>query len=201
MRLALAVLASLVLGASPGATAQTTKVKIYTPLDGGDLVRTFHFTQKTKGACLAGSAADPRSDAWRCSIGNRLIDPCFSDPKAHTWVACPANGTPFGLGVIRVKLTKPLPRRLGNHGSPGQGNPWAVKLAGGNVCTFLTGATFVFHGKRVNYGCAKTTFLAGIPKTTFLAGSPNRSSPAWTITLGTDRSLPPKTAVILVATW
>ena len=192
MRLALAVLASLVLGASAGCMAQTTKVRIYRPFDGGNLAPTFHFTQKTKGACFSGSAADPRSDAWRCSIGNTLIDPCFSNPNAHTWVACPAKGTPFGLGVIRIKLTKPLPTGLANHGSAGRGNPWAVKLAGGTVCTFLTGATFTFHEQRANYGCTKTTFLAG---------SPNRSSPTWTITLGTGRTSPPKTAVILIAAW
>jgi hypothetical protein len=192
VRVALAVLAFLVLGASAGATAQTTRVKIYRPLDGGNLASTLHFTAKPNGSCFSGSAADPRSDAWRCSIGNKLVDPCFSDPNAHTWVACPSDGTPFGLGVIRIKLTKPLPTKLRNHGSAGKGNPWSVKLAGGKVCTFLTGATFTFHGKRANYGCTKTTFLAG---------NPNRSSPTWTITLGTGRTAPPKTAVILVAAW
>jgi hypothetical protein len=192
MRIALAAFAALVLVATAGATAQTTRVKIYRPLIGGDLSPALHFTRKTEGSCFSGSAADPRADAWRCSIGNTIVDPCFSDPRAHTWVACPTTGTPFGLGVIRLKLTKPLPAKLANHGIAGQGKPWAVKLADGKVCTFLTGATFVFHGKRANYGCTKTTFLAG---------SPNRSSPTWTITLGTGKTSPPKIAVILVAAW
>jgi eukaryotic-like serine/threonine-protein kinase len=192
VRVAFAVLAFLVLGASAGATAQTTRVKVYRPLDGGDLIPTLHVTSKPKGACFSGSAADPRTDAWRCSIGNKLVDPCFSHPKAHTWVACPSDGTPFGLSVIRLHLLKPLPTKLRNHGKAGEGNPWAIKLAGGRICTFLTGATFSFHGKRANYGCGKTTFLAG---------SPSRSSPTWTITLGTARTAPPKTAVILVAAW
>ena len=193
MRVALAVLAFLVICASAGATAQTTRVKIYRPLDGGDLVPTLHFTKQVSGSCFAGSAADPRSDAWRCSVGNALIDPCFSDPKAHTWVACPADGTPFGLGVTRLHLTKPLPEKRRNHGTAGEGNPWAVRLAGGQVCTFLTGATFSFHGKRVNYGCTKTMFLAGSPNFS--------SSPTWKITFGTSRTGQPKTAVILVAAW
>ena len=91
-----------------------------------------------------------------------------------------------------MNLTKPLPKKLANRGSAGQGNPWAVKLPGGKVCTFLTGATSLYHGKRVNYGCD--------PKT-FLAGSPNRSQATWTITLGTGPKSPPKSAVILVAAW
>lgn len=192
MRFALAVAASLVLVVAAGASTQATRVKIYRPLDGGDLIPTLHITSKLDGTCLSGSAANPRSDAWRCSIGNKRVDPCFSDPKAHTWVACPSDGTPFGLGIIRLHLLKPLPMKLRNHGVAGEGNPWALRLAGGTVCTFRTGATFSFHGKRVNYDCSKATFLAG---------GPNFSFPTWTITLGTSRTSPPKQAQILVAAW
>ena len=89
-------------------------------------------------------------------------------------------------------LAKALPKSLGNHGSAGEGNPWAIKLPGGRVCTSLTGATFSFHGKRVNYGCDRGTFLAG---------NPNRSGPTWTITLGTGPKAPARTTLIAVAAW
>jgi hypothetical protein len=107
-------------------------------------------------------------------------------------VACPVGGTPFGTGVIRLALSRALPKSLGNHGAPGQGNPWTIKLAGGRICTFLTGATFAYHGQRVNYGCTKTAFLAGSPK---------RSGPTWTIVLGTGPKSKPRTVAILVAAW
>jgi hypothetical protein len=94
--------------------------------------------------------------------------------------------------VLRLALSRALPKSLGNHGAPGQGNPWAIKLAGGKVCTFLTGATFLYHGERANYGCT--------PKI-FLAGSPVRSGPTWTITMGTGPKSKPRQAVILVAAW
>ena len=116
----------------------------------------------------------------------------FQNGKVPSWVLCPGDGSPFGTGVVRLALSRALPKSLGNHGSPGEGNPWAVKLAGGRVCTFLTGATFAYHGERVNYGCTVKVFLAG---------SPDRSQATWTITLGTGSKSKPQRAQILVASW
>jgi hypothetical protein len=192
VRLVVAAALSLTLAAAAGATAQATQVTVFRPFVAGKVSPRLHVTTTVKGQCFAGSSADPRSDAWRCSIGNLIADPCFSDPKVVSWVLCPAHGSPFDTGVIRLALSRALPKSLGNHGSPGQGNPWAVRLAGGEVCTFLTGATFAFHGKRVNYGCTLKIFLVG---------SPNRSTATWTITLGTAPKSKPKTAEILVASW
>ncbi len=191
MRLVVAAALSLTLAAA-AATGQTTRVRVFRPFVAGKLSPRLHLTKTAKGECFSGSSADPRSDAWRCAIGNFIYDPCFSDPKVVSWVACPVDGSPFGTGVIRLALSRALPKSLGNRGSPGEGNPWAVKLAGGKVCTFLTGATFAYHGKRVNYGCTEKGFLAG---------SPNRSTQKWTITLGMEPKSKPRTAVILVAAW
>jgi hypothetical protein len=169
-----------------------TRTTVYRPFAGGKLAPRLHLTRTLKGHCWTGSDADPRSDAWRCISGNFIYDPCFSDPHVASWVACPADGSPFGTGVLRLALTRALPKSFVNHGSPGEGNPWAVKLAGGQVCTFITGATTEYHGKRVSYGCT--------PKI-FLAGSPVRSGPTWTITLGTGLKSKPRSAAILVAAW
>jgi hypothetical protein len=192
VRLAAAVVLSLILAVAAGAATQSTRVTVFRPFVAGKLSPRLHVTKTAKGQCFSGSSADPRSDAWRCAIGNFIYDPCFSDPKVPSFVACPADGSPFGTGVIRLALSRALPKSLGNHGSPGQGNPWAVKLAGGRVCTFLTGATFAYHGKRVNYGCTVKVFLAG---------SPSRAGSMWTITMGTGPKSKPKTASILVAAW
>jgi hypothetical protein len=191
VRTALAALLALVLVAPAGATSQTTRVTVYRPFALGKPAPGFTIAKTVRGSCFSGSSADQRADAWRCFIGNSINDPCFS-AVGRGYVLCPADGTPFGTRLIRIELTKPLPRGLADHGAPGQGNPWAVRLAGGKVCTFLTGATFAYHGQRVNYGCTSKAFLAG---------SPNRSRPTWTIVLGTGPNAPPQTAVILVAAW
>jgi hypothetical protein len=192
MRLGVVALAAFVLAASAGGATQTTRVTVYRAYSNGKVAPGLTVVRTLKGECFAGSIADPRRDAWRCIIGNAVNDPCFSDPAVASWVLCPADGTPFGTKVLRLSLAKALPKGLGNDGSAGQGNPWAIKLPGGRVCTFLTGATFPFHGKRVNYGCDQGTFLAG---------SPNRSGPTWTITLGKSPKGKALTVPILVAAW
>jgi len=192
VRVAIGVVLALILAAGAAARVEETRVTIYRPFVQGKISPRLHVTKTVKGQCFSGSSADPRSDAWRCSAGNAIADPCFSDPKVPSWVLCPGDGTPFGTGVVRLALSRALPKSLGNHGSPVEGNPWAVKLAGGRVCTFLTGATFAYRGERVNYGCT--------PKM-FLAGSPDRAHSTWTITLGTGPKSKPQTARILVASW
>jgi hypothetical protein len=192
MRLGVVALAALVLATWAGGATQTTHVTVYRAYSNGKVAPGLTVIRTLKGACFAGSIADPRRDAWRCIIGNAVNDPCFSDPAVASWVLCPADGTPFGTKVLRLSLAKALPKSLGNHGSAGQGNPWSIKLPGGRVCTFLTGASFQFHGQRVNYGCDRSTFLAG---------SPDRSGPTWTITLGAGRASPARTVPIAVAAW
>ncbi len=188
-------IAALVVVAAAGGAATRTKVTVFRAFSGGKVAPRLTIVRTVKGECFSGSIADPRRDAWRCMSGNVISDPCFSDPGVGSWVLCPADGTPFGHEVIRVALSRALPKTLGNHGSPGQGNPWAVKIGlgkKGKVCTFLTGATFEFDGRRVNYGCDRKTFLAG---------SPDRSGPTWTIALGTDRHSKARTVPVLVAAW
>ena len=192
MRFAVALLASLLLAGAAASYAETTRVTVYRPFAAGRVSPGLKVVRTAKGRCFSGSIADPRRDAWRCEIKNAIADPCFSDPAVSSWVVCPEDGSPFGTRVVRLALSRALPKSLGNHGSAGQGNPWAVKLAGGKICTFLTGATFAFHGERVNYGCDLKTFLAG---------SPDRTGVTWTITLGTGPKSKPKTAAILVAAW
>jgi hypothetical protein len=190
--LALVALAGLILAASAGAVSERTTVSVYRPFSGAGVAPGLQIVRTAKGDCFAGSLADPRRDAWRCEIGNAISDPCFSSAAVVSWVLCPADGTPFGKKLVRLALSKALPKTLGNDGSAGQGNPWTVKLVNGKVCTFLTGATFSFRGQRVNYGCDRKTFLAG---------SPDRSRPTWTITLGTSPKSVPRPASIAVAAW
>src|SRR5690349_13109900 len=44
---------------------------------------------QVSGSCFAGSLADPgRVDAYRCSSGNRIYDPCFLAAADLSAVAC-----------------------------------------------------------------------------------------------------------------
>lgn len=193
MRLAAAAIVALALAASAGARTDTTRIQLYRPVVDGAVAPGFTVAKTARGKCFSGSSADARSDAWRCFVGaNEIADPCFSATPPRSWVVCPLNGSPFSTRLVKLSLTAPLPKAMANHGSAGGGNPWAIKLAGGQVCTFLTGATFAYHGKRANYGCTRTIFLAG---------SPDRTHATWTITLGTGPRSQPRTAVILTAVW
>jgi hypothetical protein len=79
---------------------------IYTPFTINDtLASRIKVDHTASGYCWEGSLAAERSDAWRCFIGNEIVDPCYSGPQR--WVACPS-----GKGVIRINLTTPLPLRL-----------------------------------------------------------------------------------------
>ncbi|HZQ64300.1 MAG TPA: hypothetical protein VFA66_03635 [Gaiellaceae bacterium] len=187
-----AVLLAATLATGAGAAGPKTRVTVYRAFEQGRLAPGLTIARTARGYCWEGSIADQRSDAWRCFIGNVIVDPCFSDRQARGWVACPAEGSPFDRRLIRLRLTKALPKELGNHGTPGTGDPWAVKLADGRECTFLTGATSAYHGRRISYGCTRTVFLAG---------SPNRRRPAWTIVLGRGQNAPSRTVSIAVAAW
>jgi len=192
MRIGVVVVIAAVLAASAAGASSPTQVTVYRAYANGKVAPGLTIVRTAKGECFAGSIADPRSDAWRCSVGNSVADPCFSDKAVASWVLCPLDGSPFGTKLLRISLSKALPKGLANHGSAGQGNPWAIKLTHGRICTFLTGATFVFHGKRVNYGCTRQIFLAG---------SPNRTKPVWTITLGTSPKGAAKVVPVVVAAW
>ena len=192
MRLGVIAIAALLAVGAAGGAASTTQVTIYRAFVEGKVAPGLAIANTLKGDCFAGSSSDARSDAWRCTVGNSVSDPCFSDRAVASWVLCPLDGSPFGTKLLRISLSKALPKNLGNHGVPGQGHPWAVRLSDGKVCTFLTGATFRFHGKRVSYGCDRKTFLAG---------SPDRSGPTWTITQGTGPKSKPRRALIAEAAW
>ena len=56
---------------------------------------------------------------------------------------------------------------------------WALRLSSGIRCGFLSGATTVVRGKRLNYACGR----AGAP---FLFGLPGRRHPTWTIVKARD---------------
>ncbi|MDE3130191.1 MAG: hypothetical protein KGL16_03485 [Acidobacteriota bacterium] len=129
--------------------------------------------QTITGSCWTGSLASRRADAWRCTSGNEIIDPCFSSAQARAIVLCSISG-PWDRGLLQLRLTKKLPSRYANRGRPSTaGLPWAVQTTSGWRCELATGATTVIAGMRLNYFCRGTK--------RGLWGAPARGSQPWHI--------------------
>ena len=78
-------------------------------------------TPVVAGTCFANSAAAPyRSDAWRCTVGNQISDPCFEIPGVTGSLYCGANPTTtdtsstFVLKLAMLSRVRRMPRGLSN---------------------------------------------------------------------------------------
>ena len=124
--------------------------------------------QVASGYCWESSNVTARLDAWRCFVGNSILDPCFSSAFANN-VVCP---TPWSDSGVEINLTRPLPKPT-NHAAPSlKLAPWAIETTTGADCILASGASSVVHGKRLNYYCSAKLGLWGYP---------DRHSQPWTI--------------------
>jgi len=127
------------------ASGQATKIIKFMPDTPGRGAR--------EGKCWTRSIAIPRPDAWRCMIGNEIVDPCFAsaDKKYAVCNPNPVKGEPG----FRLKLTEPLPRS----DVPAQSmtseykSGWLVELADGTICRPMMGTYFEVQGKLANFYC------------------------------------------------
>jgi len=124
---------------TPSATITATQVITYVPGSPTGEPR--------EGSCWTNSLAVWREDAWRCTVGNDIFDPCFAEDGS---VICGANPTTTTVSFA-LTLTEPLPAPevppdTANHA-------WLVELADGTVCEFATGATGGVGDERINYFC------------------------------------------------
>jgi hypothetical protein len=150
----------------------STQIKLITPFHEGHLGVGFAVTSQGSGKCFSESAASAgRPDAWRCSMGNAIVDPCFQnvmgDPKT---LACPAD--PWSANVSMLTISEPLPGSARKDLMVRNAMPWAIELANGQHCTLFTGATAPIAGMRINYGC---------PGGYVAVGDIDRSQPVWRI--------------------
>ena len=151
------------------AQALTTKASVYYAFTTSGAVK--FKAQTVSGYCWTGSAVINRKDAWRCLNGNFIHDPCFSSPLDPGYVACPNAGLTRG---VKIHLTKKLPHKFANHGSPSLKNqPWNIQTASGRHWVASSGATNVVDGKPALY------FRAGSHAA--LWGYPIRAHQPWTI--------------------
>jgi len=164
-----AVLTGLAL--SGPAAAKTLRLT-YTPFAADGQVRADLNVVRRDGECFFASLKVARG--YRCVTGNLLRDPCYADvSRDSTEVVCAA--APWSRTLVRIALSEDLPRR---DPSPlAAPSYWALVLASGARCTFISGATAVVRGFRLNYGCDDGRVLFG---------SPRRSSSTWRIRVARD---------------
>jgi hypothetical protein len=151
-----------------------------TPFGPNGLSEGLTVTQQASGKCFARSASSAaRPDAWRCSAGNSIMDPCYQrimgDEKQ---LACPVDG-PWSGKVVLLTLTQPLPEDSHKEASRDATLPWALELADGQHCSLFTGATAPVAGMRINYGC---------PGGFIVVGDINRSQPVWSVFFQEEKS-------------
>ncbi len=157
---ALAVAVALL---TPAQASTRTQVVIFTPWARDGLHHGFGIAAKAKGACGTHSRVTTRPDAWRCTAGDDVYDPCFEGIARTDEVACAE--TPFSTSVVLIRLAKPLEGRAKafTRWLDRKGAPWGLRLAGGDKCVFATGAPYLIDGKRLNYACERSGWVAGVP--------------------------------------
>ena len=131
-----------------------TEIKLLTPFGVKGLADGLQVSQRVSGKCFAASAASStRPDAWRCSAGNAILDPCYQrimgDEKQ---LACPIEG-PWSPKVLLLTLTEASLNEPRKEMPRDSALPWAIELANGKRCSLFTGATAPVAGMRINYGC------------------------------------------------
>lgn len=98
------------------------------------------------GQCWTTSLVVPRPDAYRCSTGNLIYDPCFVTECGEYVIAGadPSIGAPGFL----IRLTEPLPES-GDY-TPTEDYVWMLELADGTVGVWASGATGIVGEKTIN---------------------------------------------------
>jgi hypothetical protein len=167
-------------------------------------------TPVMKGSCFANSIAAPyRSDAWRCTVGNAISEPCFALPTSTDKLGsllCGAN--PAGndtSSTFVLQLTKGLPKVEMPTGTIPSNWAWLVELNDGTVCSPFTGTRpFDASGDVATYACHSA--LAG---ENMIFDDLHASSSVWTAEVGAlstaTSTFPPalvaSTTVPVYAVW
>lgn len=161
-RFILAVLVPLVMLLTPAPAAlradaaapTNVRLRVIYMLYSQQLNPNLQIVDQQSGSCFAGSLADAgRSDAYRCSSGNRIYDPCFLAAADLSAVACVQ--TPWTNDATLLSLTDALPPRNENRPALLAALPWGLELANGAFCGVAsTGAGGAIVGERINYDCA-----------------------------------------------
>ncbi|HLY26045.1 MAG TPA: hypothetical protein VKQ72_06885 [Aggregatilineales bacterium] len=154
---------------APAATPVITQVRIFNanlPADGaGSSGIGIQINAKVNGTCFATSIADSgRPDAYRCTVGNSIMDPCFGYYAAQSTLFC--ADVPWKAAVTPLAVSgtvQAIPPNKTPQSDLLKTLPWALELANGSRCALITGATGAFAGMRLNYGCEDKGYVIGDP--------------------------------------
>lgn len=136
-------------------TLTSTVIQLYSPYDVNTLKPGYSFVAIASGSCWEGSVVDiANPSAWRCTIGNEILDPCFSN-AAQSQVACP-GASPTLMTVIN--LTQPLPSNLANATGRQGSSPfvWEIELPNAITCTYTSGTRATVDGVLLEGACSNS---------------------------------------------
>lgn len=150
---------------APAAPSGTTEVTTFTATG-------FQATDTESGSCWTGSIAAPRADAYRCTVGNAIHDPCFA-LAGNQQVACPSGDPADHQGTL-ITLTAALPTT--SPAAPSPDHPWYFTLAGGGTCGAMTG-TLVSPDHP--FGCLIPATVSSAQQSLYCA-APAKSGAAYT---------------------
>jgi eukaryotic-like serine/threonine-protein kinase len=135
------------------------------------------------GSCWTNSIAAPyRVDAWRCTVGNSIQDPCFQIPNSKKLLCGMNPANPDATSTFVLNLTQPLPQAEPIEGGVPSNWAWLVELSDGTLCSPFTGTRpFTASGQSANYGCAP----GPLGNNLMIFGDLNASSSVWMADVGT----------------
>ncbi|HYB44706.1 MAG TPA: hypothetical protein VEL75_23220 [Candidatus Methylomirabilis sp.] len=192
--LVITAVAGAAMGQGPPSPAAITELRLFLPLFFGGMSAGVSVAERVSGECFASSIASAgRPDAWRCTAGNRILDPCFEGFEGgQLRLACARS--PWSAEVTVLTPTAEPKRAEANTLSLASALPWALELSDGSRCTLLTGATSAAAGLRVNYGCEGGG--------RYVIGEPDRSAARWRVfSWSPAREIAARQVEVLVAWW
>lgn len=168
--------------------AEPTKIIIYSAYTEKNILDpSLVIAQRYTGNCWTRSVANPnRTDAWRCQANNMVLDPCYED---DTSLACVIS--PWSHKAAILELSSPLYKNKSRKVDTA-GQPWAMELANGKRCLFLSGTSAVINKERINYACDNYNYN--------IIGNVDRSSTTWQANLY-DYSNKSVDKVAVVTAW
>jgi hypothetical protein len=150
-------------------TTPTVRVVDFAPWQ-GDAVAEGLALSPDRGDCWSPSIITTRTDAWRCHVGDQVLDPCFARPIPMRAVLCPVS--PRTVKILQWEDPLPL-----HHGLAETRTPWMVVLEGGALCRAATAIK-----PPVRDGLVLRMICVPDHRTGFVWGDLRVSGDRWTVT-------------------
>ncbi len=132
-------------------------------------------SKKQNGSCWTASIAAPyRTDAWRCTVGTEIHDPCFVTAKRGR-LLCDMNPASGARGFV-LSLSKTLPERKGPAPNAPTVWAWLVELEDGARSQPFTSTRPFLDGEAARYSCSSTVPNQNV----VLIGEISSTGPIWT---------------------